>query len=398
MSSLPKASKKRLFYLAAGLFAMGCEDYLFAGLLPGLSASLGESIVVVAQGCVAFGLAYLASIPLCAILLLRQSARSILIAALVIFIAGNLLTLFSSNLFMYIASRFIAGLGGGLYLPVAVASATQLVDLRFRGRALSLMWGSNSAGAVLGVPVGLWLAARMGWQATVILILLLPILAVFGLVIGKPIFQVEVAPPSLNDQFRHLLDRRVLFVVGITFLTATGCLGLYSYITQVLSETKNSAEIAFSLWSIGGLIGTLGVGYVIDRTKKTHWVMVGILTILFLMITAIPLMRSIPILGFLPFLIWGAMGWASVTPQQYSLIKIKPNHEAILVALNSSAVSLGSVIGTALGGIVLSSGLDAGNLPYLTSIFVLSALICQLLLIRSIGIPKKGNSVLTLAT
>ncbi len=398
MSLLPKNSKKGLFYLAAGMFAMGCEDYLFAGLLPGLSKSLGSSIVMVAQGCVVFGLAYLASIPFCAILLSRQNARSILITALVVFITGNLLTLFSINIMMYLTSRFVAGLGGGLFLPVAVAAATQMVEPDFRGRALSLMWGSNSAGAVLGVPIGLWLAARIGWQATVILILLLPVLALLGLVIGKPILQVEAAPPSLKEQFLLLLNHQVLSVVGITFLTATGCLGLYSYITQILSDTQNSADIAFSIWSIGGLMGIIGVGYVLDRTVKTQWVMVAILIILFLVIAAIPALRWIPTLGFLPFLVWGAMGWASVTPQQFSLIKIMPNHEAILVALNSSAVSLGSVIGTALGGVALSSGLDAGKLPYMTALFVMCALICQLLLIRSNWNPKKSNSVLNLAT
>ena len=28
------------------------------------------------------------------------------------------------------------------------------------------MWSSNSAGAVIGVPLGLWLADRMGWRAS----------------------------------------------------------------------------------------------------------------------------------------------------------------------------------------------------------------------------------------
>ena len=62
---------------------------------------------------------------------------------------------------------------------------------------------------------------------------------------------------------------------------------------------------------------------------------------------------------------------------------IKADHEAILVALNSSAVSLGSVVGTALVGVALSRGLGAGKLPYLTSLFVFCALVCQILLIRT---------------
>lgn len=373
---------KRLFFLAAGMFAMGFEDYLFAGLLPGISISLHTSVVAAAQGCTIYGLAYILSVPLCAFLSSKKPARFVLITALIFFIFGNVMTLLSTDLIVYLISRFVAGLGGGLFLPVAVAAGIQLAETGFRGRALSVMWGSNSVGAVVGVPLGLWVADRMGWKTTLVLILILATFALFGLLFRKQVLSVEVSPPSLNDQFNLLLNRRVLAVIGVTFLTATGCLGLYSYISQVLSETPNSSDIAFSLWSIGGLIGSIGVGYVVDRLGKPQVVMMLILAILLLTITTIPTFRWVPVLGLLPFLIWGAMGWASVTPQQYSLIQIKADHEAILVALNSSVVSLGSAVGTALGGVVLTGGLSPGKLPYVTAVFVLTALVCQIFLVR----------------
>jgi predicted MFS family arabinose efflux permease len=369
---------KRLFFLATGMFAMGFEDYLFAGLLPSIGVSLHAGIVAVAQGSVTFGLAYMLSVPLCAFLLSRKPVRHVLILALALFIAGNAITLVSMDLTIYIASRFVAGLGSGLFLPVAVGAGVQLTDPGFRGRALSLMWGSNSIGAVVGVPLGLWLADRMGWRASVILILLLAVFALTGVVIRTQPMGVEAPPPSLGEQFRLLLDHRVLAVIGVTFLTATGCLGLYTYITQVLFGTPNSPAAALSLWSIGGLIGSSGIGYVVDRVGKPRVVMAMILAILWLMITIIPAMRWVPVLGLLPFLVWGAMGWASVTPQQYILFEIKANHEAVIVALISSAVSLGSVVGTALVGVAFAGGLGAGKLPYVTSAFVFCAFICQM--------------------
>jgi predicted MFS family arabinose efflux permease len=110
--------------------------------------------------------------------------------------------------------------------------------------------------------------------------------------------------------------------------------------------------------------------------------MAVILAALLLAITVIPIFRSVPVLGFLPFLLWGALSWATVTPQQYSLIELKPNHDVTLVALNSSAVSLGSVAGTSLGGLALAGGLAAKNLPYAASIFLLCAFAWQMLLIQ----------------
>ena len=370
---------------------MGSEDYVFAGLLPSISDSLHTNVVAVAQGCTTFGLAYILSIPLCAFLLSRNPVKRVLTAALILFIAGNLITFLSTNLMIYIAGRFTAGIGGGLFLPVAVATGTLAVEPHFRGRAMGVMWGSNCAGAVVGVPLGLWIAHRLGWRATVILILTLATFALLGLFFRKNTFQIDVPPPSLGDQLRLLKDPQILAVIGVTLLTATGCLGLYSYITQVLSGTENSKEMAFSLWSIGGLMGTAGIGYALDLVGKPQVVMAMILALLFLTITIIPVLSFVPVLGFLPFLIWGALGWSTVTTQQYNLIKIKSNYEAILVALNSSAVSLGSVIGTALGGLALAQGLNPAKLPYVTSLFVFCALLCQILLLQKQVIQKKAG-------
>ena len=374
---------KRLFFLAAGMFAMGCEDYLFPGLLPGISTSLHTSIVAVAQGCAVFGFAYILAVPLCAFLLSRMPARHVLVIALLFFMAGDTITLLSQNLMIYIVGRLVAGIGGGLFLPVAVAAGAQLVEPGFRGRAMGIMWGANSLGAVIGVPLGLWLAERMGWRATVILILILSTFALVGIVIRQKALQVETPPPpSLRDQFRLLVNPRVMAVIGVTLLTGTGCLGLYSYISQVLAGTELSSDIAFSLWSLGGLIGSFLIGYVLDRTGNPRVAMAGILAVLFLSITAIPVLRGVPVWGLLPFLIWGAMGWSTVTTQQYNLMNIKAGHEAILVALNSSAVSLGGVVGTALGGLALAGGLSAGLLPYVTSVFLFFAVVGQLFLVR----------------
>jgi predicted MFS family arabinose efflux permease len=374
---------KRLFFLAAGMFAMGCEDYLFAGLLPGISSSLRTSVVAVAQGCSLFGLAFILSAPLCAILLSKRSVRDVLITALVLFLAGDATTLRATGLTVYLASRFVAGLGGGLFLPVAVAAATQLVKSEFRGRVLSLMWGFHVAGAVVGVPLGLRLADRFGWRNTVVLILILAAFALVGVVMSRQALRVEAPPPSLGGQIRLLANPRVLAVIGVTLLTAAAGLGLYAYITQILAGVANSPDVAFSLWSVGGLIGTMGVGYVVDRTGQPQTIMVVILAVLLLTISAIPALRGVPVFGFLPFLVWGAMGWATVTPQQCSLMKLEPDHEAILVALNSSAVSLGGVVGTILIGFALAGGLGAGKLPYVATLFLVCALVCQMLLART---------------
>lgn len=376
----------RFIFLAAGMFALGCEDYIFAGLLPGISDSFHSSITAAAQGISVHEITYVGALPTCVLLLTRKSSRFVLLLALITFILGNLITLVSTNLLIYIFGRGIAGFGAGLYLPLAIATAGEMVAPSAKGRALSLAWGSNAAGAVIGIPIGLWLAEQTNWRMSVGMILLLSVVALLGLLLSNLDLKVST-PPSLREQASLLVDRNVMSIIGITLLAATSGFGLYVYTVPMLSESPNSPVFALSLWNVGGLIGSLCIGYFVDRIGKPQWVMAMILMVLLSMYLLIPVLRPIPVLGLLPFLVWGAMGWSTMTPQQYRLSELKPGHDAALVALNSSAVSLGGVAGAALGGLAIEGGLDPKNLPYAAAALVVSALVWQFTLIRR-SLPK----------
>ena len=372
---------KPLFFLAAGMFTMGCDDYVVAGLLPGLSASLGTSMAGAAQGITAFNFTYLVCAPVFAILLSRKPARLVLAWALVVFAAGNLLTLVAPNLACYLASRAIAGIGAGMFMPIAVASAVALVEPDQQGRALGLIWGANSAGAVIGVPAGLWLADRFGWQATIVLITLMGVVSLAGVALRQANLTVA-PPPSPREQARMLVDPRVLSIIGVTCLTATASLGLYAFIAPLQVGMANSADAALTVWNVGGLLGVIAIGYVEDHVRNPRAVMAAILVTLFAAIAVLPAISAVPLLGLVPFLLWGALGWATVTPQQLSLIALEPGREATVVALNSSAIGLGSVTGPALGGLALAGGLGAWTLPYAACALLLAALAWQLVLMQ----------------
>jgi predicted MFS family arabinose efflux permease len=377
---------KRLIFLGAGMFAIGCDNYVIAGLLPGIGATLNASEATVGQGVTAFDLTYLVSAPAFAVLLAGRSVRTVLLAALTLFTFGNLLTLLSTNVAMYLISRGIAGVGAGLYIPVAVAAATAAADsdATGRGRALSLIWGANSAGAVAGVPVGLWLASLRGWQWAIGLILALSAVSLAGVARGatrhSDVRDVRAeAPPSLAERTRVLADRRVLAIVGVTLVTATGSLGLYTYTAPLIQRAGAAHSVATALWawSIGGLIGSTAIGYLADRTERPQLLMASVLMLLTIAVLILPTLQSVPVLGLVPYVLWGAAGWATVTPQQCALIEIQPTQATTALALNGSAIGLGSGLGSALGGLAIAGGLGAPHLPYAAAALLLAALLWQ---------------------
>jgi predicted MFS family arabinose efflux permease len=100
---------------------------------------------------------------------------------------------------------------------------------------------------------------------------------------------------------------------------------------------------------------------------------------------SIPLGIKFPLLAYLPFVLWGAMGRASQAPQQHVLLHLQPRHGAATVALNSSPNYLGSAIGSALGGIAMLAGLAPSQLPFAAGCLVLVTLLGQLVIVSRVA-------------
>ncbi len=170
-------------------------------------------------------------------------------------------------------------------------------------------------------------------------------------------------------------------VVAVTFTQTVASLGLYTYLEPVLHRTADvgSAVPYLWVWGIGGVCGNLLAGTLVDRTGRPALLSVALLGTLGGALALLPWTGSVPGLVLLPLLLWGAVGWAFVVPQQHRLLAGegtrgkgrgesgpgggKAGSGAAAVGLNSSATYLGGAVGSALGGLALAHGLDARWLP-----------------------------------
>lgn len=82
-------------------------------------------------------------------------------------------------------------------------------------------------------------------------------------------------------------------------------------------------------------------------------------------------------LKYIPFFLWGAMGWASLAPQQHILLSYQPENGGAAVALNSSVNYLGSSVGATLSGVVLALGIGSMSLIYFALISMILSLCFQ---------------------
>lgn len=371
---------KKVLLLAIGMFTLGFDAYVIAGLLPDIGTTFKIRDSQSGQAVSVFTLCYALAAPIFATILAGKPVRKILIFALAIFSVANGASALAPNFSTLLIARAFAGVGAGLYSPLAVTAAASLVSKEKRGRALGMTLGGMSMGTVIGVPLGLIIAERLGWQGTLGAVTAISVIALLGIIIWFPTF-VSEAPPSLRQRFAMITNKQVSITVGITFLTSVASLGLYTYVATILYNLTASTSITPYLWvwGIGGVIGSFSIGTLIDRTGRPALLMMGILIILAISMFSLPLTIGVPVLAFIPFLLWGATGWASQAPQQHVLLLSHPNQGATAVALNSSFNYLGSAVGSALGGIVLLAGLTPSQLPYTAGGLIVVALLGQLL-------------------
>ena len=380
---------KKILILALGMFSLGMDTYIVAGLIPEMSRSLNQSSTAIGQGVTIFTLVFAISAPLFSIFLAKINVKQTLIFALIIFIFANIMTSLAVNLPIYLLARAIAGLGAGIFSPMAVSTGSQLVENKNRGKALATVVGGMSIGTVIGVPLGIQISNLSSWRVTLLFIVLISTLTCVLIAIHfRAIF--APTPPSIKERFKLFIHPHIIRIMTVTVCAAIASLGLYTYLSKIVEHYQSiySLTTYLMLWGIGGLIGSFSIGFIIDMFKFTNLIVLSIMILLLFSFILLPISIHTPIASCLPFLLWGAMGWATQAPQQHILIKNYKSYGETAVALNSSVNYLGSSIVSALCGSLLFITHNINMLVYL-SIFICG--IGLLVQLTNILIDKKQS-------
>ncbi|WKK21560.1 MFS transporter [Streptomyces olivoreticuli] len=384
---------RRTVLLAFGTFALGMDGFIMTGLLSDISGDFDVSLSLAGQLVTAFTLCYALAAPVCTAVLSSKPAKLVLLGALLVFTLGNGLSALSSSYPLLLVARAIAGIGAGIYMPMAATTAAALVEPEQRGRALGLVLGGLSIGTVLGMPAGLALAHLFGWRLTLWAVTGLGLLALIGIGILLP--ELPGSPPMrLRRRMAVLGDPKVASIVVVSFVANIASLGLYTYLAPVLKSVGHIGNPIpyLATWGIGGILGSLLIGVVIDRTRRSFSLFTVVMLAFAAAMVVVPLAGGVHALLFLPLLVWGAAGFASPAPQQEQLLAARPDNSNVVVALNDSAIYLGSAVGSALFGAVLAAGLPMSALPYVAAGFAVLGLLVHLLVVPNVSARTSGAS------
>ena len=102
---------KMLIALSLGTFSVACNSFMIAGLLPSIAQSFDQSMAVSGQAITVFNLCYLFSTFVFSVLLMNRRIQGTLQGALLLFVMGNAMTLFSHNILTFFFGKGFGGLG-----------------------------------------------------------------------------------------------------------------------------------------------------------------------------------------------------------------------------------------------------------------------------------------------
>ncbi len=115
----------------------------------------------------------------------RFDRKKLLLFFYIGFIVGTICCGFANSYPLLLAARIVTGLFGGVIGSISMAIITDIFPLQERGRVMGFVQMGFGASQVLGLPIGLYLANWLGWNAPFLMVggmaILIAVLIIFRL-------------------------------------------------------------------------------------------------------------------------------------------------------------------------------------------------------------------------
>ena len=291
--------------------------------------------------------------------------KKILMLSIAIFGVFMTLTAIAPNIEILYAARFFTGLGLGAAMPTMISVVGDEATEANRGKLNSLMYCGLPVGAIFVAGLGI-LFKDISWHSLFLIggitpLLLIPFMAMILKDQRKEqVVAVDEHVPAMTEiLFKNNTYKQTLPLWVSFFFTLMVNYILISWLPNLLMEQgleKQQAFMIMLIFQVGAVIGTLGLGYLLDRLKLWQMAII-IYTGLFIAVLILFTTKSIPLLIFA-----GLIGGIFSTGGQSILYGISPIFytAAGKVTGVGSAISLGrlgAMTGPLLTGKILALGL-----------------------------------------
>lgn len=356
--------------LTAGAFAIGMTEFVIMGILPNVADDLHVKISTAGQLITMYALGVAIGAPILTILTQRIPQKKLLYLLMVLFILGNVISVFAPSYTVLMIARMITALTHGTFFGVGAVIASSLVPPNRRAAAVSIMMAGLTIANIVGVPLGTFIGQNMGWRASFGAIAIMGIVALLGIIAFIPRLKQE-KPLRLSKQIYALIQPKLLLFLLIGALGNAGLFTVFTYINPLLVDISGVAEHSVTwilvLFGCGVTLGNIVGG------KLADWkLMPSILALYFaicVILTVFTFTVYSSIAAILTIFLWGTAAFAVMPGLQVRVMNLAKDAPALASTSSHAAGNLGNAAGAFIGGWVIDH-LSLTALPWVGALLV----------------------------
>jgi predicted MFS family arabinose efflux permease len=339
--------------LAAGAFAFNTLELMPVGLLNLIADDLGISIRHAGALTTAYAVAIgLGTIPLVA-LAQRAPRRGLIVGLLVAMTVSTAVFVALPLLVSVHAARITTALAHGVMWSVMGPTAVAQYPPHLRGRVLAVVSAGGALAAVAGLPGGVWLGDRLGWQAPFVLV------AVLGGCLAPALWILLKGTGSEQQPARAEAGNRPdlasfvasLAIVGMAVFSVFVTLN-YVSVLPVDGLDGDTLALALLVFGLSGVATVPLFGRLLDwRCGPALAAALALLGVAFLFLLGATRTAGLFVPGMA---LLGAAAMAVPLACQYVLFESATCRVELALAINSVVYNGGVALGAATGGILLA--------------------------------------------
>ncbi len=351
----------RLIWLALAAFVGATEGGLIAGLLPSISDDMGVSIGQAGLLVFGYSLAYAIGTPLLAVLLGSIGRRRILAGAELGLAVCALLMAIMPFFEGLVAARTILAVCAGTFTGTATATAAMIAPAGQRGRYMQTISIGQSLAALVGVPIGAYVAAHFDWRFNYWAIAAMAAAASLVLYLRLP-RGMHGDTQTMRDRVRVLTNPGVLPTLFVSMLFWVGAAPVTVYIGAIMTASGirlDALPLVLLAGGVGALACSFSAGGLADRLgNRTAVAGASLMAILLLVAYAalphlpenVRLPALLVVVAAQAYFLWGhAIAIAS------QMAHLAPSSVPLAISVNMSAFNIGMAVAAVIGGLMVDT-------------------------------------------
>lgn len=338
---------------------MGATEFIVSGILPDIAEYFGISQPMAGWLVTIYAVGVVIGAPILTIPISRMDRKHQLMLNLFIFMLANITIALSSNFYLTLVARFVAGCMHGVFFVIATIAAVKIATPGKENTALALMVSGLTIALVTGIPAGTFIGHLYNFKAIFWLIGILSFCAFVA---------VYLIMPNINGQktfFKNLYFAikvpQLLRAYIVTACTCGASFVIYTYIAEILLSLsgfdKNSIASILLIYGGSAIFGNL-IGGKITDSKGSIVTLRIILLGQILIYGAMALSAYSQTLVLINLCLMGIVAFAGIAPLKslsiLSANKYAHGFEDTAISVNEGAFNVGIALASALGGAVFA--------------------------------------------